>query len=97
MRARKCPDWCGGAHHCTARLGKGSHASTPEVWGTDAVHLVATRHHGQRGAWLEMRMSIRLPEVGDEGRIVALMRVLVATTVRTATGVLGKLHTPRGR
>lgn len=75
--ATTCPAWCAGGHHCTAGLGKGSHASVPEVWHTDIGRVVATRHLNSRGGHVELRIVIPLPE--DEGAAVSVMRHLVAT------------------
>ncbi len=74
--AARCPDWCAGGHHCTARLGKGSHASTPEVWETGIGRVVATRHAHTSGGHLELTIVVKLPE--QEDAAVGRIRHLVA-------------------
>lgn len=72
----RCPDWCAGGHHCTARLPSGEHTSTPEVWDTDVGRVIATRHLRTRGGHVELRIVVPVP--GDEAAAVGLMRQLIA-------------------
>lgn len=87
--ATACPDWCAGGHHCTAQLGSGTHASTPEVWHTETGRVVATRHLRGRRGWLELRISIPLPD-GDETMVVGLMRLLLVGAHRAIAKILGR-------
>lgn len=84
--ATRCPDWCAGGHHCTARLGKGTHASVQEVWQTDLGRLVATRHQRGGASWLELTWSVRLPEVDTEARTTA--RRVLGAAYRLIAGAL---------
>lgn len=48
---RRCPDWCGGGHLCTAQHGYpgGEHRSQPLRWVTPYGVLVATRRRTLAG------------------------------------------------
>ncbi len=86
--ATHCPAWCAGGHQCTAWLGGGTHASTPEAWDTSTGRVVATRHRGGRRDWLELRISIKLPRDRGEESVVALMRMLVVGAVHSVIRIL---------
>lgn len=83
----RCPEWCAGGHHCTARLDGGTHASTPEVWDTSTGRVVATRHHRGRRGYLELRFSIRLPDEAV-GPMVPLMRLLMVYATKEISTVM---------
>ncbi len=73
----RCPAWCAGGHHCTAR-GGGEHTSTPEVWETSAGRVVATRTLHTRGVRGHLELRIVVPLPGDEETAVGRMRWLIA-------------------
>lgn len=87
--SRGCPDWCAGGHHCTARLGTGSHASVPEVFPTDLGRVVATRYLHTSGGHVEIRIIVPLPE--GEAEAVGFMRALVAAAHQGIARVCGAL------
>lgn len=78
--AAGCPHWCGGGHHCTARLSGGEHTSTPEVWAGGAGRVVATRHLHTSGGQGHLELRIVVPLPGEEGAAVGRMRWLIAAT-----------------
>lgn len=92
-----CPDWCAGGHHCTAQLGSGGHASTPEVWDTDTGRVVATRRCDSDGSWLELRITISLRGDMAEHITIALMRYLVAGIHHSIGRMLGRRWATRSR
>ncbi|GAA1384152.1 hypothetical protein [Catellatospora chokoriensis] len=88
-KGKGCPDWCAGAHHCTAnRLPSGEHASIPEVWLTDLGRLVATRYRDHAGNdRVELRVVLALAD--DETTAQAQARHLLAVTHMVVTRVFG--------
>lgn len=84
MTGPRCPEWCAGGHHCTARLPAGEHASIPEVWTTGIGRVVATRYQNHRGTGhVEVRVILRLDP--SEQVAQAQCRHLIATTYQAVT------------
>ena len=76
-----CPDWCAGAHRCTAAAG-GEHRSDPQTWLTTDGTLVATRIRRVDGRErLEVRLVAELPAGEHRARDTARLIVLAVDLV----------------
>ncbi|MEV4414993.1 hypothetical protein [Catellatospora sp. NPDC049609] len=83
------PDWCEGAHHCTANsLPSGEHASRPEVWITDIGRFIGTRYRDRAGRdRMELRIVLDLAE--DERIAQAQCRHLMALACKVVSRAFG--------
>jgi hypothetical protein len=71
-----CPEWCAGGHRCTADSPGGEHRSDPLNLPAIYGGMSATRVQRDGSGWLEVRVSIRLPDAElnawDMARLLAL-------------------------
>ncbi|MEV4415080.1 hypothetical protein [Catellatospora sp. NPDC049609] len=90
------PDWCARAHHCTAGLPGGEHASIPEVWQIEGGRMVGTRYRDRAGRdHMELRIILGLPD--DETTAQAACRHLMATSLMVVRRVFGLDQQEAGR
>jgi len=90
MNGWRCPDWCARAHHCTAALPGGEHASIPEIWQIEGGRMVGTRYRNRTGHdHIELRVILGL--ANDEPTAQAQCRHLMATSLMVVRRVFG-LH-----
>jgi hypothetical protein len=87
------PDWCARAHYCSAvpatrtLPARGEHRSEPFRLDTPWGGLVATLVAAVSGrAWLELRISVHIPEQENRARLRAdLIAEHIGTAIGTAT------------